>query len=83
MRILGGARSRGHEEDEALVLTAVLETSHCDALVLVGDFRGSAAWLRISAARTYRGNPGRPHTLFPRLTLRRTATPYRAIFLSR
>jgi DNA-binding LacI/PurR family transcriptional regulator len=33
--VLGHARSKA---DEALALTAVLETRHCDAIVLVGDF---------------------------------------------
>jgi DNA-binding LacI/PurR family transcriptional regulator len=35
--VLGHARAKA---DEALALTAVLETRHCDAIVLVGDFRG-------------------------------------------
>ena len=35
--VLGHAAAKA---DEALALTAVLETRHCDAIVLVGDFRG-------------------------------------------
>src|ERR1019366_3672483 len=35
--VLGHARAKA---DEALALTAILETRHCDAIVLVGDFRG-------------------------------------------
>jgi DNA-binding LacI/PurR family transcriptional regulator len=35
--MLGHARAKA---DEALALTAVLETRQCDAIVLVGDFRG-------------------------------------------
>jgi DNA-binding LacI/PurR family transcriptional regulator len=35
--MLGHAHAKA---DEALALTAVLETRHCDAIVLVGDFRG-------------------------------------------
>src|ERR1700691_5414774 len=35
--VLGHA---GAKADEALALTAVLEARHCDAIVLVGDFRG-------------------------------------------
>jgi DNA-binding LacI/PurR family transcriptional regulator len=35
--VLGNARSAA---DEALALTAVLETRQCDALVLLGDFQG-------------------------------------------
>src|SRR5579863_6382306 len=35
--VLGHARAKA---DEALALTAVLEARHCDAIVLLGDFRG-------------------------------------------
>src|SRR5450755_877707 len=35
--VLGHAAAKA---DEALALTAILETRHCDAIVLVGDFRG-------------------------------------------
>lgn len=35
--VLGHARAKA---DEALALTAVLESRHCDAIVLLGDFRG-------------------------------------------
>ena len=35
--VLGHARAKAAE---ALALTAILETRHCDAIVLVGDFRG-------------------------------------------
>src|SRR5579863_173364 len=35
--VLGHARAKA---DEALVLTAVLEARQCDAIVLLGDFRG-------------------------------------------
>jgi DNA-binding LacI/PurR family transcriptional regulator len=35
--VLGHAHAKA---DEALVLTAVLETRHCDAIVMVGDFAG-------------------------------------------
>ncbi len=35
--VLGHASA---EADEALMLTAVLEARHCDAIVLIGDFRG-------------------------------------------
>lgn len=35
--VLGHARAKA---DEALALTAVLEERHCDAIVLLGDFRG-------------------------------------------